>query len=50
MIIDNSVVKDVQIYLHKLKKINCLGCCKIEEIRDKDNETSLNGREGGNRN
>ena len=30
-----------------LKKKTCLGCFRIEGIRDKDNETSLKGRKGG---
>ena len=34
------MVKDVKIYLYGLKK-TCLGCFRIEEIRDKDNETGL---------
>jgi hypothetical protein len=38
------VVKDVQIYLYTLKK-ELFGYFKIEEIRDKDNETGL--KEGG---
>ena len=38
------MVKDVKIYLYGLKK-TCLGCFKIEEIREKDNETGL--KEGG---
>ena len=39
------MVKDVQIYLYTLKKKTCFGCFRIEEIRDKDNETGL--KEGG---
>ena len=39
------MVKDVKIYFIGLKK-TCLGCFRIEEIRDKDNETGLKvGRE-----
>ena len=38
------MVKDVQIYLYGLKK-DLFGCFRIEEIRDKDNETGL--KEGG---
>ena len=34
------MVKDVKIYLYGLKK-TCLGCFRIEEIRDKDSETGL---------
>ena len=34
------MVKDVQIYLYGLKK-DLFGCFRIEEIRDKDNETGL---------
>ena len=37
-------VKDVQIYLIGLKK-DLFGCFRIEEIRDRDNETGL--KEGG---
>ena len=33
------------IYFIGLKKKTCLGCFRIEEIRDKDNETGL--KEGG---
>ena len=39
------MVKDVKIYFIGLKK-TCLGCFKIEEIREKDNETGLK-EEGG---
>ena len=38
------MVKDVKIYFIGLKK-TCLGVFRIEEIRDKDNETGL--KEGG---
>ena len=38
------MVKNVKIYFIGLKK-TCLGCFRIDEIRDKDNETSL--KEGG---
>jgi hypothetical protein len=34
------VVKDVQIYFIGLKN-DMFGCFRIEEIRDKDNETGL---------
>ena len=40
-------VKDIKIYFIGLKKKTCLGCFRIEEIRDKDNETGL--KEGGGR-
>ena len=39
------MVKDVQIYIYWVKKKTCLGSFRIEEIRDKDNETGL--KEGG---
>jgi hypothetical protein len=38
-------VKDVQIYFIGFKK-TCLGCLRIEEIRDKVNETGLKEGEG----
>ena len=38
------MVKDVQIYLYRLKK-DLFGCFRIKEIRDKDTETGL--KEGG---
>ena len=38
------MVKDVKIYLYGLNK-DLFGCFRIEEIRDKDNETGL--KEGG---
>ena len=48
----NSVigcVKEVQIYLYTLKK-DLFGCFRIEEIRDKDNETGLKvGKRNRNR-
>ena len=34
------------IYFIGLKKKTCLGSFRIEEIRDKDNETGLKEREG----
>ena len=39
------MVKDVKIYFIGLKK-DLFGCFRIEEIRDKDNETGLK-EEGG---
>ena len=38
-------VKDVKIYFIGLKK-DLFGCFRIEEIRDKDNETGLKERGG----
>ena len=43
------MVKDVQIYIIYVKKKTCVGCFRIKEIRDKDNETGLN-KGGGYRN
>ena len=42
----NRVVKDVKYIFYWVKKMTCLGCFRIEEIRDKDNETGLE-EEGG---
>ena len=39
------MVKDVKIYFYCVKKKTCLGCFRIEEIRDNDNEIGL--KEGG---
>ena len=38
------MVKDVKIYIYWVKK-DLFGCFRIEEIREKDNETGL--KEGG---
>ena len=40
------MVKDVQIYIIYVKNKTCVGCFRIKEIRDKDNETSLKEGEG----
>ena len=42
--VNRVCVKDVKIYFIGLKK-DLFGCFRIEEIRDKDNETGL--KEGG---
>ena len=39
------MVKDVKNIIYWVKKKTCLGCLRIEEIRDKDNEAGL--KEGG---
>ena len=45
IIVEQSVVKDVKIYFIGLKN-DLFGYFRIEEIRDKDNETGLKEGEG----